>query len=274
MICSDGVYDNLDPQQLNVPCRDIGIDADEWEQGTCPSPLIFANAGWHCVVSVCVCCVLRVREPTAHVLCVVCAAKTEDAERAKDEYRCKFISDRLIASESDSENESDDGSSSSSDGEDESDSDDSDKKKKEKKKKKSKKENNKSKVQFVPLEQFATVLLEHAYEVGLPPLFSTASWLRSFSPFSPPPPQVTEYSRKWMEEHPTARMPDARYLAHHACAVCCCVCRVRCAPVLTCVALVVTGRRRGTPSSWARWITPPACWSGWASPSKNRGSTL
>lgn len=135
MICSDGVYDNLDPQQLNVPCRDIGIDADEWEQ-----------------------------------------AKTEDAERAKDEYRCKFISDRLIASESDSENEND-----GSDGEDESDSDDSDKKKK----KKSKKENNKSKVQFVPLEQFATVLLEHAYE-------------------------VTEYSRKWMEEHPTARMPDAR----------------------------------------------------------------
>lgn len=34
MICSDGVYDNLDPQQLNVSCRELGLDSDEWETGT------------------------------------------------------------------------------------------------------------------------------------------------------------------------------------------------------------------------------------------------
>jgi len=109
MIFSDGVYDNLDPQQLNVPCRDLGIDADEWEQ-----------------------------------------ASTDEAEKAKDEYRCKFIADRLLEKSDESDDEEDE-----------------------------------KKAKFVPLEQFSTVLLEHAYE-------------------------VTEYSRKWMEEHPTARMPDAR----------------------------------------------------------------
>jgi hypothetical protein len=156
------------------------------------------------------------------VLCVVCVAKTDEAEKAKDEYRCKFIADRLIASESDSENESD--GSSSSDGEDESDSDDSDKKKK-----KSKKENNKSKVQFVPLEQFATVLLAHAYEVASPSPLSLQLAAFVVLTFLAPA-QVTEYSRKWMEEHPTARMPDARYdpscMVVLCCAVCVCVCVV------------------------------------------------
>ncbi len=100
MILSDGVYDNLDPQQLNVPCAEVGLQSDDWEQ-----------------------------------------ADPEEAEKAKDSYRCNFIANRLKPDGGDKE--------------------------------------------FTALAEFVDALLTHTRD-------------------------VTEYSRKWMEEHPTARMPDAR----------------------------------------------------------------
>jgi hypothetical protein len=116
------------------------------------------------------------------------AAGAPEAEKAKDEYRCKFIADRLVVSNGDS---------SSSDSDNESDDED--------------------KVTFVPLEKFATVLLQHAYEVRsdcpslslLPPFTTLGDESNPVLAYALV--QVTEYSRKWMEEHPTARMPDARH---------------------------------------------------------------
>jgi len=110
-VCSDGVYDNLDPQQLNISCRDLGVDAEEWE-----------------------------------------SAPVHQAEKVKDEYRCKFIQ-KMIVMRDDKDTEWAD--------------------------------ELPGPVTFVPLEEFADSLLGHVFE-------------------------VTDYSRKWMEEHPTARMPDAR----------------------------------------------------------------
>lgn len=101
-----------------------------------------------------------------------------DAERVKDDFRCKFISDRLLEEKAALDDAGDD--------------------------------DNKGKTKqakFVPLEKFATVLLDHTYTVWriFLPMFALLYLTLSNL-------QTTEYSRKWMEEHPTARMPDARFL--------------------------------------------------------------
>jgi len=117
MICSDGVYDNLDPQQLNISCRSLGLDADDWE-----------------------------------------AVPVYEAEMVKDDFRCKFLTDRFLEEVGQS-NGGDKG--------------------------KGKGSQPTKEVKTVSLDKFGNIMLDHCMK-------------------------VTEYSRQWMEEHPTARMPDAR----------------------------------------------------------------
>lgn len=126
LLVSDGVYDNLDPQQLGVSVEEAKLDFPSWEQ-----------------------------------------ADAHAAERAKDNYRTQLISRQL------KEVSTGDGA------------DDSDEDKKGKKKKK--KGDGEGKIDFdkVNLQDLAHNLLHHSKT-------------------------VTKYSRKWMQEHPTARMPDAR----------------------------------------------------------------
>jgi len=95
-------------------------------------------------------------------------ADAQEAERAKDAYRTKFIADKLkeiFEAEDDEGGEVKEGG--------------------EKKGKKKRRKEAKVGLNDVSLEELAGVLLEHTM-------------------------RVTKYSRKWMQEHPTARMPDAR----------------------------------------------------------------
>jgi hypothetical protein len=134
MCLSDGVYDNFDPQQLNVSTKDVDLSAEAWED-----------------------------------------ADVEDAEKAKDAYRTRVLAEMLRKSsqeetdESASESEDDAGAAS----------------KKKKKKDKAGPSGGLPGVGDANLAQFVKIMLEHTKK-------------------------VTEYSRQWMEEHPTARMPDAR----------------------------------------------------------------
>jgi len=124
LLVSDGVYDNLDPQQLGISVEEAKLDAPAWEQ-----------------------------------------ADAHAAERAKDNYRTNLISKKikeLVRDEDDSEGD-----------------------KKGKKKKKKKAGDDKLNLNSVNLQELSHNLLHHSKT-------------------------ITKYSRKWMQEHPTARMPDAR----------------------------------------------------------------
>jgi len=127
LLVSDGVYDNLDPQQLGVSVEEAKLEFPSWEQAD-------ANA----------------------------------AERAKDNYRTQLIARKIR------ELASGDGAASDSDEED-----------KKGKKKKKKGEGSKVDLNSIDLQALSHNLLHHSKA-------------------------VTKYSRKWMQEHPTARMPDAR----------------------------------------------------------------
>jgi len=125
LLVSDGVYDNLDPQQLGVSVEEAKLDFPSWEQ-----------------------------------------ADAQAAERAKDNYRTQLIARKIR--EMVEQEESEDGD-------------------KKGKKKKKKNEGDESKVDYsrINLQDLTHSLLRHSKT-------------------------VTKYSRKWMQEHPTARMPDAR----------------------------------------------------------------
>lgn len=124
LLVSDGVYDNLDPQQLGVSVEEAKLDFPSWEQ-----------------------------------------ADAHAAERAKDNYRTQLISRKIKEVASGEGGDSDE----------------------DKKGKKKKKKGDDSKADFdkINLQDLAHNLLHHSKT-------------------------VTKYSRKWMQEHPTARMPDAR----------------------------------------------------------------
>lgn len=88
MICSDGVYDNLDPQQLNISCRSLGLDADDWEAGTNVFlPLLWLETATR-IISSC----------SSYVCAYVNgnAVPVYEAEMVKDDFRCKFLTDRFL----------------------------------------------------------------------------------------------------------------------------------------------------------------------------------
>jgi len=120
LLVTDGVYDNLDPQQLGISVEEAKLDAPAWEQ-----------------------------------------ADAHAAEKAKDIYRTVLISKKLKEMCAEVAQDADDD------------------------KGKKKKKNDKIDIRQLGLQDVAHNLLHHAKT-------------------------VTKYSRRWMQEHPTARMPDAR----------------------------------------------------------------
>lgn len=163
LLLSDGVYDNLDPQQLGVPTADVGVGAPSWEE-----------------------------------------ASAEEAERAKDAYRCTLIANKIREVAGGHGNGRNKGGK-DKEKEDSAGSGGEDKGKKtaaKKSKGKTKAKDGRQEVEEQG-ESFRSGggAAGAVASIGLDAL---GDGLLDYSK------QVTKYSRKWMEEHPTARMPDAR----------------------------------------------------------------
>jgi len=114
ILASDGVYDNLDPQQLGITPAEAGLDVELWEE-----------------------------------------ASAAAAEKAKDNHRVEMISNFVLEAAGEEVYGA------------------------------KKKKHKKDLTEALRLEDLTNKLLENTMT-------------------------VTKYSRRWMQEHPTARMPDSR----------------------------------------------------------------